>query len=337
MVARHAMLRTVIDDVGRNLPLPVGRGPELVVEDVRGLPAAEAELRLEELRSALSARIVDPHTGPMVQPVAVLLPDGGSRLLISVDVLVCDSASWMIVDREISRFDQDPDVGYLALPGQYVPRLRRDAGAVRGRAAPRAEDLAYWEGRLPNLPGPPPIAAEEPSGPSRFVRLSARIPAARWQQVRRAAAQERITSTAAVLASYTDALAQWSGEERFCVTTTVFDRPDLPDVAEVVGEFSTLLLTEREGPGPTAAHRARSMHRRLLEDYDHRTVSALEIASRRGVGTDFGGIPVVFTSMFGLDQRSDGSRHDHAWPGPVVARSEPDAAGLARSSGLRAP
>ena len=109
-----------------------------------------------------------------------------------------------------------------------------------------------------------------------------------------------------------------SGEERFCVTTTVFDRPDLPDVAEVVGELSTLLLTEREGPGPTAAHRARSMHRRLLEDYDHRTVSALEIASRRGVGTDFGGIPVVFTSMFGLDQRSDGSRHDHAWLGPVV-------------------
>ena len=252
----------------------------------------------------------------MVQPVAVLLPDGGSRLLISVDVLVCDSASWMIVDREISRFYEDPDVD-LALPGSTF----RDCVAMLEQSADadvRAEDLAYWEGRLPNLPGPPPIAAEEPSGPSRFVRLSARIPAARWQQVRRAAAQERITSTAAVLASYTDALAQWSGEERFCVTTTVFDRPDLPDVAEVVGEFSTLLLTEREGPGPTAAHRARSMHRRLLEDYDHRTVSALEIASRRGVGTDFGGIPVVFTSMFGLDQRSDGSRHDHAWLGPVV-------------------
>ncbi|RBP64943.1 acyl transferase domain-containing protein [Brevibacterium sanguinis] len=335
VVARHPMLRAIITAEGehRILELPPDWAPQLV--DLRG--EDHADEALADLREQWSTRVADPSRWPLVTPVIVGLPDGTWRVLLSVDVLVCDSASWMIVDREVRARYLDPSADL----GEEPPSFARCLRALEGRDedSRREEAWAHWRERLDRLPDAPRIAragssaGDEAAGgdgneaPRRltsrphFTRLAGRIPAETWARWTRDCALHRVTPTAFVLSRYRSLLARWSGDERFSITLSVFDRPDLPGVDRVVGEFSSMIIHEADesgAAGPQLWENVRATHDRLVEDLDQSGVSGIDVLaewSRRRGRT--GNIPVVFTSMLGLDSLG-GAAHDHEWLGTQV-------------------
>jgi non-ribosomal peptide synthetase component F/thioesterase domain-containing protein/NADP-dependent 3-hydroxy acid dehydrogenase YdfG len=319
VIARHGMLRAVITPDGHNLVLP--RVPEyrIPVTDLSGEVPAEAERRLAELRDRVSRRVAAPDRWPLIEVHAVRLPDGW-RVLLSVDVLVCDSASYLLVDRELRALYEDP--------GAQLPPLGVTfADCVRALEARRSEPAyeraaAYWRDRAGALPGAPALPVRGRQDTPRFGRRRHVLGADRWRVLRERAAGLGATPTAVLLAAYADVLAAWSDDRHFAITLTVFDRPPVhPDVDRVVGEFSSLLLHESDLRTPAAfAQRARAAQHRLFEDLDHREFSGLELlaeqASRTGAQRN---VPVVFTGMLGLDRfGGNGDAHDHEWLGPVV-------------------
>lgn len=318
VVERHEMLRTVIDQTGRNHPLDPPPEADLRVHDLTGEDPERAQSELARLRHESAHRVADPARWPLVEPVVVLMPDGEHRLLISVDVLVCDSASWMLVDREMRALYEDPD-RRLPAPrttfAECVAALDARAGGEE-----REEAWSYWRPRAADLPGAPAIGHDRGADEPRFVRHRAVIEASVWSRIRDRAAAHRLTPTTVVLAAYAESLARWSGDEHFSITLTVFDRPDLPGVEDVVGEFSSLLLLERRPPETTGlADGATELQRQLHADLPHTAVSGLEVLAEQARRTGRQrNVPVVFTSMLGLDTAPDGERHDHEWLGSVV-------------------
>ncbi|WP_067973182.1 type I polyketide synthase [Nocardiopsis trehalosi] len=318
VIGRHAMLRAVATPNGRFAVLDHLPRYRIRTHDLTAAPPEVRDARLERLRRRVSRDAGPADRWPLLVVQAALLPEGRVRLFIGVDVLVCDAASYWIIDREVQHFYERPDVP-LPEPGvdaaACVAAIEARAAGPEGRRA-----AAYWRDRLPALPGAPALPVAAADGEREFVRRSARLDAAEWDALRRGAAHHGVTPAAVLLAAYLETLADWSGDDHFAVTLTLFDRPDVhPDVHGVVGDFTSLLLHEADLRGADGfAERVRRTHRRLFADLDHRAYSALDLLAEQAARTGrVASVPVVFTSALGLEDAVGGER-DLQWVGTQV-------------------
>ncbi|MEV1002465.1 SDR family NAD(P)-dependent oxidoreductase [Nonomuraea sp. NPDC050202] len=315
VVARHPMLRAVATPEGRLRVLDDLPRYRIRAHDLTTMTQERREQRLAVLRERLSSRPGPPDRWPLAQIQAARLPGGVVRLFIGVDVLICDAASWWIIESELHARYTSPDVP--------LPPLDLHPAACAAALERRGDDRAasYWRERLGTLPGPPRLPVREPDGtPPRFVRRSARLGREEWAAFREAAARHRVTPAAALLTVYADVLARWSGSAGFCVTLTLFDRPAIhPHVNRVVGDFTSLLLHEVPAePAAVLADRAAATQARMFDDLDHRGFSALDVLAEQAARTgEVRPVPVVFTSALGITDLVDGGGHLE-WAGEQV-------------------
>ncbi|MFE3456750.1 SDR family NAD(P)-dependent oxidoreductase [Nocardiopsis aegyptia] len=316
VIDRHAMLRAVTTAQGTFTVLDRLPRYRIRVHDLSTRPPERREARLARLRERVARESGPADQWPLFQVQAARLPEGRVRLLIGVDVLICDAASYWIIDREVRYFYENPD-GDLPEPGIDFATCVAAIDAGRG-SAEWERAAAYWREREV-LPGAPDLPVRRDADDQRFVRRTARLDAAEWDALRERAARHGVTPTAVLLAAYAETLAAWSGQDRFALTLTLFDRPDVhPDVNDVVGDFTSLLLHEVDLADAPFADRVHAVHRRLFQDLDHRAFSALDLLSERAARTGrVASVPVVFTSAVGLEDAL-GSEHDLQWVGSQV-------------------
>ncbi|WP_052423839.1 type I polyketide synthase [Nonomuraea candida] len=315
VVNRHPMLRAVATPEGRLRVLDDLPRYRIRAHDLTAMPPERRAQRLAVLRERLSTKPGPPDRWPLAQIQAARLPGDVIRLFIGVDVLICDAASWWIIESELHAL-------YTG-PGVPLPPLDLHPAACSAALERRGDERAarYWRERLETLPGPPRLPVRDPDGkPPRFVRRSARLGDEEWAAFREAAARHRVTPAAALLTVYADVLARWSGSAGFCVTLTLFDRPAIhPHVNRVVGDFTSLLLHEVPAePAATFADRAAATQERMFDDLDHRGFSALDVLAEQAARTGrVRPVPVVFTSALGITDMVDGGGHLE-WAGEQV-------------------
>ncbi|GAA3147349.1 hypothetical protein GCM10010466_42930 [Planomonospora alba] len=299
VISRHPMLRAVTTPEGRFRVLDDLPRYRIRVHDLVEASQERRSAKLAALRERLSTRPGPPDRWPLVQVQAARLPGGKVRLFIGVDVLVCDAASWWIVEAELRALYRDPHAQLPPIDVHPAECVRAMDGRTDGAAAD------YWRARSSTLPGPPALpAGEPPQGRPRFVRRSARLSREEWSGLRELAAEHRVTPTAVLLTVYADALTRWSGSAGFSLTLTLFDRPPIhPHVNRVVGDFTSLVLHEVPAvPAASFAERASATQARLFEELDHRGFSALDVLAEQGARTgEVRSVPVVFTSALGMD------------------------------------
>lgn len=291
VIARHPMLRAVTTPDGRfRVVDPVPRY-RIRVHDLTGVDDERRHERLATLWSRVSTRPGPSDRWPLVTLQAALLPGGQMRLFVGVDVLVCDAASWWIVESELREHYGDPAT---TLPEPAAHPAAGTTALERLRTGPEGERAAaYWRGRT--LPGPPALPVD-PGGGGVFVRRSHRLGADDWEALRAAAARHRVTPASVLLTAFIDELQRWAGAAGFSVVLTQFDRPAGFD--GVVGDFTSLVLHEVPArPAPDFAQRAAATHARLFADLDHRAHSAIDVLAEQSARTgERIAVPVVFTS-----------------------------------------
>ena len=327
LVERHDMLRAVFDGDGRQRVLPLSEVPPVRIAraDLRSLPAAEQEAELARLREGLSHRVFDPATWPLFE-VRATRHRGGTRLHVGIDLLLADAASLLLLFREWEELARDPGARLPPLPVAF-----RDF-VVAQRAAEEAGDLrrdeAYWRERGTTLPGGPelplavsPAAIERP----RFTRRSARLSRESWQRLQERGARRGLTPSAVVCAAFSEVLGTWSRHgERLALTLTFFSRPsESPELAQVVGDFTSTILLEVDRSGATFAARAAALRDRLAADLEHAGWSGVRVLrERQRSGGDAAAVPVVFTSALGLRSSPEGTGRVDAsaldWLGTTV-------------------
>ncbi|MEV4172736.1 SDR family NAD(P)-dependent oxidoreductase [Nonomuraea sp. NPDC049709] len=315
VVARHPMLRAVATPEGRLRVLDNLPRYRIRAHDLTATTEGRRAERLAVLREKLSTKPGPPDRWPLAQIQAARLPGNMIRLFIGVDVLICDAASWWIIESELHALYENP--------GAPLPPLDLHPAACAAALERRRDDRAarYWRRRLDTLPGPPRLPVHDPGGsPPKFVRRSARLDREEWAALREAAARHRVTPAAALLTVYADVLARWSGAAGFCVTLTLFDRPAIhPHVNRVVGDFTSLLLHEVPAePAAVFADRAAATQARMFDDLDHRGFSALDVLTEQAARTgEVRPVPVVFTSALGITDMVDDGGHLE-WAGEQV-------------------
>jgi len=304
MIERHPMLRMVIRDDGRQevLEAELARDYTVGVLDLRGL--AETEAPLLALRAEMSHRVHRTDSWPLFENRLTLL-DGRSRFHFSFDVLLGDAWSLVLLDRDLWRFYEDPELEAEPLEltfRDYVLALEEIESGPRFARA-----LEYWRHRLETLPPAPELPlARDPAtlAQPRFVRRRHRLGAERWRHLQELAQSRGLTPTGLLLAVFAEVLATWSRGPRFTLTLTLFNRHAIhPQINDVVGDFTSLILLEADATGRGSfEERSARIQDQLWRDLDHRWVSGVRVLRELGwlQGRAAAAMPVVFTSGLGL-------------------------------------
>lgn len=301
VIARHGMLRAVIDADGRQRILQEVPPYQIAVRDARGQSSEAQQQAVQETRSLLSHQVLPADRWPLFDIRATRLGERQYRLHLSLDVLILDAHSFdNVIAPEWAAFYANPALELEPLEFSFADYV---AGLLRTEESPAfAEALQYWRERLDSLPGAPefplavrPEAVQNPH----FTHRSMRLARDQWQALRAAGSARGITPANVLLAAYALVIGRWSGCSHFTLNLTLFNRlPFHPDVDRLVGDFTTSTLLEINlRPSRSFEELARGIQLQLWQDLDHRTVSGVrvmrELAEQRRSGPP--SFPVVFT------------------------------------------
>ncbi|NUS44930.1 MAG: acyltransferase domain-containing protein, partial [Mycobacteriaceae bacterium] len=319
VIRRHDMLRAVITDDGRNQILAQAPDFRIRRHHVADLPEKTREDSLADLRRQLSHRVHRPDRWPLFDVRAAIMDTATTRIFVGIDALICDAASFMILDRDLRLFYRDPAAAPAPVRARFADYIAHAAN--RADSPARRHAAAYWRRRMDQIPGPPrlPTRSRTQTRPW-FGRRHGVLDAPEWRTLRQLCGRYGVTPSAVLLTAYADVLAAWSGDARFTILLTLVDRPAaLPGIDDVVGDFTTLLAHETDRTSADSfADRVKRTQRQLFDDIDHRDYSALELmaelSSRTGERRLF---PVVFTSALDVGELV-GGEVDLEWAGRVV-------------------
>lgn len=305
LVARHDMLRAVVDADGRQRVLPDPGPYRIPVEDLAGLPEVRRSEKLRAIRDALSRQCPDTATWPLFTVRASGLGAGKTRLHVVFDMLIGDGMSFLILLEELEALYADPRAELLPVGITFRDCVLAQSAPVQVQA--QQEALAYWRARLDSLPPGPRLTTRPAAAVAarpRFDRLRGLLPKAAWAKFRERAAGHGLTPSTALLAAFAEVLAAWSASPHFSLNLTLFNRPPVhPDIGRVVGDFTTLLLLETHVGDRPFADNAVLAQQQLWRDMEHRQACAVDVLremrrARRDDAPET--MPVVFTSLLPL-------------------------------------
>lgn len=296
LAARHPMLRQEI--------LPDGtqrisdRGLPVAVYDLRELDAAAADEALERTRDGKSHQLLDNE---VLQISLSLLPGGGTRLHVDMDMQAADAVSYRNFMADLAalyRGAELPELGYTYR--EYRAQL------TAATPPPSEQDLQWWSDRVPDMPEPPAlplVPRNQQANPLRNIRLWHILDVPTRDALFEAAHRRGLTPAMAVAAAYANTLARWSTSSRFLLNLPMFGRePYHPDVDKLVGDFTSSLILDIDLSGTdSAASRTRAVQETMHATAQHSTVGGLtvlrDMSRHRGTQTL---ATIVYTSALGL-------------------------------------
>jgi amino acid adenylation domain-containing protein len=313
LIQRHDMLRVVVRQDGQQQILDCVE-PYVVeiIEAAEETPASMMATR-EAVRSRMRQQAFNPATWPLFSLVATRLGEGRFCLHLTIDLIVADAWSQLLLQRDLFRFYADPDQQLPEIQISFRDYVVAEAAMQDTAAYKRAQE--YWRRRCASLAPAPELPILRSVGHTthgRFSRRAGRLEATRWRLLKQRAAETSISASGLLLAVYADVLALWSKAQRFTLNLTLYNRmPIHPDVSEVVGDFTGTTLLAVDGRGcKTFKERALRLQQQLWQDLDHRQFHGVdtlrELAKLRG-GPTAALMPVVFTSLLDLKLGDAGS------------------------------
>ncbi|MGS0894514.1 amino acid adenylation domain-containing protein [Burkholderia stagnalis] len=317
-VARHPMLRAIVEDNAWQRILPDVPWQPLVAHDLRDAGAVAFDAHVARVRERLDHAVHPLDRWPVLQPEVSLGPDG-AVLHLSVDFTLIDYASLQLLLAEWRRRYDDPQWRPAPLDATFRDYVVNEAEA--GARADRERDRAWWLARLDTLPARPdlPVLPERRADARpRFTHRHARLDRAQWAKLGGFASRFGLSPAGVALAAFAEVIGRWSQSPAFCLNLTVLNRPPVhPQIDAVLGDFTALsLLAVDTAAGRDFVERARTIGAQMFDDLDHRALTGVdvmrELARRRG--KDAALMPVVFTSGIGSVDRLLGEHATRAEP-----------------------
>ncbi|MEP7271063.1 MAG: amino acid adenylation domain-containing protein, partial [Acidobacteriota bacterium] len=312
LIERHEMLRSVINSDGTQHILAEVPAYHIEVSDLRLLNPDERESELGRIRERMSHQVLPADAWPLFEICATRCDEKRTRLHLSLDALTGDAHSFNLLFRQWRDFYKTPDLQLPELELSFRDYVLAE-NELKSSQARRSEE--YWFGRIADLaPAPELPLALNPATLTtpRFKTYNAILDPETWNRLKSKAREFGLTASGALVAAFAEVLAAWSKSPRFTINLTLFNRlPVHPQVNDIVGDFTSLTLLEVDNSKRMAfSERARRVQEQLWRDLDHRDVSGVRVMreqARRQGGSPRASMPVVFTSLLGLDDGGSAS------------------------------
>ncbi|NWN77335.1 non-ribosomal peptide synthetase [Bacillus sp. (in: firmicutes)] len=304
LINRHPILRTIVFENGTQKILEEDLCYTIETLDVRHVTKQETEARILKQREKMTSKIIDPSVWPLFEIKTFILPEGKKYFFLNVDPLICDDSSMKILIREFKQFYENPG---LQLPSlDYSFRDYVLASLEFKQTNRYKKDKQYWLDKLNNFPSAPELPLTyDPANVTKptFKKFSTFLEQHTWTELKKKARTKNLTPTSVLCAAYAYILAYWSRQNHFAINLTVFNRmPFHPDVKNMVGDFTTLMLLDinAEDGMNSFWNFALNVQDTLLEALEHRHYDGVDvirnIAKKNGMNKK-AVMPIVFTSV----------------------------------------
>ena len=317
VVAKHDMLRTIVNENGTQQTLVSVPDFVVTVHDFRHLSDVDTELALLNLRQDLSHQVIDVSQWPLFNIHVSQIDGSRQRIHWSFDAIVSDVHSNFIFQEEIFRCYHDPSVCLTPLSltfRDYVLALKRQE---QGLEYAKARD--YWLKKLEDFPPPPSLPLQKDMGEinsPHFSRLQTRLSADKWGTIVRLAQKHGVTPTLVLLTAFSHVLARWGKQQRFTLNLTLFNRqPWHEEMEQLVGDFTSTVLLAVEGLKQSAEkggiqqgfiQQVKYIQQDFMGDLEHRSFSGMKVLqewSHQKDGQQL--VPVIFTSALTVGDVSE--------------------------------
>ncbi|CAM2009936.1 non-ribosomal peptide synthetase [Acanthopleuribacter pedis] len=309
-IARHDMLRAVVEKNGEQRILAEVPEYVIVLTDLSGHAAEQQQVQLAATREHMSHGHRDHAVWPGFEVTATKLDARRTRLHCSFDLLHIDGGSLQLMFSDLAAFYRDPALELTPFTLSYRDYVLAEQ-ALQETEMYR-ESLDYWRRRVADLPAAPQLtlkrelaAGEKP----RFNHGSAVLEAEHWSAIKAQIRRRGFSPPAVLLTAFAEALSAWSAEADLTVNVTMFNRlPMHPRINDILGDFTSMvLLGMRHEQKDPFAERVRRVQETLWSAFEHRHVSGVQVLRElaRVRGSRSGALmPVVFTSFLNLDDGS---------------------------------
>jgi amino acid adenylation domain-containing protein len=305
LIEHHDMLRMVVLPSGEQVVLASVPPLSIPTSDLTAASPEAARAHLEAIRAEMSHQVLPADRWPLFDLRASRCSGGQVHLHVSLDLLVADALSVVLLIEQCAALYQDPAAPLPALGSTFREYCVADARRRDPSTEAYQQALSYWRSRLETLPGPPelPLAPDDGGrAAQRFVRRKAGLDRASWRVFRDRALAAGVTPSMALCAAYGEVLRAFSRGDWLTLNLTLFNRlPLLEDVERIVGDFTSGILLEMDGSREESfSELASRVQHQLFEDLEHAVVSSVRVlremarSSRFGAGTV---MPYVFTSL----------------------------------------
>ena len=322
VIARHDMLRAVIDSNGQQRILESVPPYVIQVFDMRSQRTLDIDKHLEEIREQMQAQVLATDNWPLFDIRVHRLRRRRKRLHFSFDLLIADLWSLQILFKDLATCYNDPETQLPPLSLHFRDYVLAERSLQQAPMMQPSWD--YWQARLANLPPAPelPLACrpgdiDKPC----FKRYQFRFKARLWQSLKNRAAQADLTPSMLLCAAFAEVLATWSKSARFTLNVTLFNRLPLhAQVEEIIGDFTTLELLQVEHSGHDPFEkRARAIQRQLLDDLTHRHLNGIRLMQAFSAGSEqLIQLPVVFTSALPIHALTHSPIFPSGWLGERI-------------------
>jgi len=252
LCARHDVLAARCELLGAQpslVPQP-GAPVLLAIEDLRGLPSADAAARLAAYGKQHATTPFDLATGPLLRAALVHTGEARATLLVTAHHIAMDGWSVGVAVRELAGLYAScaghgphavaPALGYTAYAA---------AQASPAQMAMQEQHLAYWAARLEGYSGvldlPSPRRQAAPAA-GRAVRddtgavAPAGLPAGLTRQLREVAARLHTTPFTVLLTVFASLIGRYSGTDDVVIGVPAANR-DSPELEPLVGSLVNTL------------------------------------------------------------------------------------------------
>lgn len=307
-VIEHQMaLRTKIIDINNQIIVENMDKTEIPVIDATAYDEKSLNELLSSIRDSMSIHRVSIEDFPYFKLKAVKLKDNYYRICFNMDCLCVDGFGLGMMLQQIRDVYNNPEVEFKPIEfsvrdySMYTEELKN---------SPKyQEDKKYWLDRVDTLP----ISLELPVNDTseirnpRFLRQEYLLSYDEYDRLKRFAAENKVTVPSVICAAYMEVLSFWSGQSKFTVNMTVFDRHNFNhDVENIIGDFTKLIYIESDTEPQSFIEKSRKVNANIISDLEHNTFNSMEMSRRITAKTSRGKkaiLPYVFTCAINDDTK----------------------------------
>lgn len=259
------------------------------VEDLRGLPAEEAERTAAELGRQAGSDPFDIAEPPLLRVLLIRLSDTAQRLILTAHHLLADGWSVPIILRETLTLYHGNGEN-LAAPGYYGDYLAwlitQDTHAA----------IARWSEYLRGTSAPTLVGVAGPHSPAQLLRIP--LPDNTAPELERLGREHGLTMSTLMQGAWALVLADHLGRADVVFGTVISGRPaDLPGVEQTVGLFSnTIPLRLRLDSSRSLFDQLVDFQRGAFEMQEHGYLGLATVERAAGLGRLFDSL-VVFENF----------------------------------------
>ncbi|HEX5402493.1 MAG TPA: amino acid adenylation domain-containing protein [Pseudonocardiaceae bacterium] len=308
VVERHETLRTSLSMRGDELVQVVHRGvPVTVVRtDLRELPPDQRATMEEQLATEDSALPIPLESAPLWRARLIQRADDDWSLVFVVHHAVFDAQSVRNLARDLMACYRARLAGHRAdlpeLPIQYADFAAWQRDRLAGGEL--ADQLAYWQRALADLPSPLRLPASptvsDSVGRHDGADVSFGLPGELGQAVRDVARANSTTPFTVLLTGFVALLSRLTGQQDIIVGSPVSGRV-LPELAGLIGMFvNTLVLRVNCAGGPSFTELLGRVRTAVLDALDNQEVPYDRLVENLAPDRDADGMPlhqVVFNLL----------------------------------------